>query len=250
MINYMNSIDTDTGIGSILSNFDTAYIVNAIRDSLNMRFRPYAQAMPNYIDILNRQFNSIIQAGPDYKDKIEETRTATYIEIIKTICEFYNLEFTMPFEEIQPLNLYGITRTLYDIFVSRFTFFMIKFFTEYIEDNYDSIYAYLVNDENVKRIKEKDTLPNYHDPKFQLIHANLNRVILNMAAYDISLDDLLHTFLDDTTATGLSNVLEDKGDIYKYFYASYLSDDNYMADLLTCIKLTLQSKTQEAYKFL
>ena len=45
----------------------------------------------------------------------------------------------------------------------------------------------------------------------------------------------------------LGMILSDKGDIYKNYYASYLQDQRYMAELLTCIKLKLQSKTQEAY---
>ena len=74
MNNYTGSIDTDMAIGSILSNFDTSWVMNTIHDSLNMKFRPFGEPMPNFVDILNRQFDSVIDAGPDYKEKINETK--------------------------------------------------------------------------------------------------------------------------------------------------------------------------------
>ena len=53
MNNYVSSIDTDIGIGSILSNFETAWVMNTVRESLDIRFRPYEGPMPNFVDILN-----------------------------------------------------------------------------------------------------------------------------------------------------------------------------------------------------
>lgn len=248
MNNYVSSIDTDIGIGSILSNFETAWVIDSVRESLNMRFRPYQGPMPNFVDILNRQFEVLLSSAPDYRDQVLQTRDQSFIEIIDTICGYYNLEFSGNYDEIQPTELYGISTTIYDIFVSRFTMYMIDFYTNYVMNNIDSIYAYLVNDENVRKPKEKEMpVKSYIDPKFMLIHANLNLVILNTAAYDISLENLLSFFVDQNTATRLCTLFSDKGDIYKNYYAVYLKDERYMAQLLTAIKLNLQSKTQEAY---
>ena len=245
---YTRSLDTDMAIGSILSNFESTWIMHTIQDSLNMRFRPYGEPMPNFVDILDRQFRSILDAGPDYKDQICQTRDDTYIEIINTICGYYNLEFTQSFEELSPIELYGITRTLYDIFISRFSDYIVDFYIQFIMNNIDSIYAYLAADETIKKPREKDMMAkSYISSKFQLIHANLNKVIMNMGSYDIPLESLLLSFTDPVTAARLSSILSDKGDIYKNYYAIYLTDQRYMAELLTCIKLKLQSKTQEAY---
>ena len=38
MNGYMGSIDTDAGIGTILSHFDSEYVNHIIEDSLNMKF--------------------------------------------------------------------------------------------------------------------------------------------------------------------------------------------------------------------
>ena len=248
MNNYTGSIDTDMAIGSILSNFDTSWVMNTIHDSLNMKFRPFGEPMPNFVDILNRQFDSVIDAGPDYKEKINETKIDTYKEIITAICDYYGLVFTEPFEEINPVELYGIAHTMYDIFISRFTDYMIHFFVTYITQNIDSIYSYLMNDDTVKKPRDKDIpVKSYINPKFHIIHANLNKIVMNMISYDIPLNTLLSYFVDQNTLYRLSMLLTDTGDIFKNHYAVYLQDQRYMADLLTSIKLKLQSNTQEAF---
>lgn len=248
MNNYVGSIDTDGAIGSILSNFDSSWIMHTISDSLNMKFRPFEEPMPNFVDILNRNFDMTNAAAPDYKEETERVRTESFKEIIETICNYYGLSFTESFDDIYPTELYGIAHTLYDIFISRFTDYTIDFFINYIINNSDSIYAYLLNDETVKKPKEKDIPPGtYIDPKFYLIHSNLNKIILNMASYDISLEVLLSYFVDPASAARLTQLLHDTGDIYKFHYVIYLQDQRYMAQLLTCIKLKLQSRTKEQF---
>ena len=249
MDNFVGSLDTDIAIGSILSNFETAWVMHSVQDSLNMRFRPFADPMPNFVDILNRQFNTIYTAADEaYRDQVVATRDTTFKEIISCICEYYNLNLVQNLDELASEELYGIAHMMYDIFVSRFTDYMINFFIGYIIQNYESIYAYLAADETIKKPREKDMpVKSYIDPKFYLIHCNLNKVILNMYSYDIPLDALFGFFVDPNTAMRLSQILSDRGDIYRNYYAIYLSDQRYMAELLTAIKLRLQTKTQEAY---
>ncbi len=247
MNNYTGSIDTDMAIGSILSNFESSWVIHTVQDSLNMRFRPFSEPMPNFVDITNRQFAAILDASPDYRDQVTFTRDETFREIVNTICEYYNLAF-LDLETIGSGELFGIAHTMYDIFIARFTDYMVDFYISYIINNMDSIYAYLVADETIKKLREKDMpVKSYIDPKFQLIHANLNKVILNTASYDIPLDTLLTFFVDPNSAVRLGMLLSDRGDIYKNYYAIYLQDQRYMAELLTCIKLKLQARTQEAY---
>ena len=144
MNNTIGSLDTDLAIGTILTNFESSWVINTVQDSLNMRFRPFdVEGMPNYPDILQRQFNTIVAAGPDYIEKTNEVRLSTYREIITTICEYYNLTFEIPFENFTADELYGITRTMYDIFVSRFTQYMVDFFINYIIRNKSEYYRLL-----------------------------------------------------------------------------------------------------------
>lgn len=245
----MASIETDRGIGVILSNFESDYITHVMEDSLNIenRFRPFANPMPNFVDILQRNFLATLAEAPDYRDKINDVVASTYQEIILMICKYYNLKFCMPFEMIDdPAELYGVTRSLYEVFVANFTNYMVDFFTNYIIKNADQIANYLANGDY---IKPKETglydRKRYVDPKFILIHANINAVIQNMASYDISLYDMLNYFFDPATASRISSMLTDIGDIYKTYYASCIIDPRYSAGIITNVKLKLQSLTYE-----
>ena len=129
---------------------------------------------------------------------------------------------------------------------------MIDFFVSYIVNNADSIASYLKTDDTV--IKPKDTSiyssRNYIDPKFILIHCNVNKVIYDIAGHDISLQALLNYFVEPNISSRLNDLLADNGDIYKYHYTCYITDQRYSASLLTNIKLKLQSRTQEAFNIL
>ena len=237
-------IDTDQGLATILGNFSSDYILHVVTDSLQMKFRPFSDEMPNMCDILERQFAAVYANAPDYQDQISYTRNETYQEIIKIICNYYNLEFTQPFEDIAPNELYGIARTMYDIFISRFTMYCIHFFTRYIIDNKESIYNMINNDPEALRPKEQ-TKKFIDDSMMILIHANINNIIMQMPAFDISLENLLQYFCDPVTFTRLNELLADKGDIYKYHYASYIANPKTTAEMITSIKLDLQSETYE-----
>ena len=243
------SIDTDAGIGTILGHFSSDYILHVVEDSLNMKFRPFQDDMSNMVDVLERQFMAVYSNSPDYKEKGLFTRNETYAEIIRIICNYYNLTFTGDLDTMNDQEIYGMARTIYDIFIAKFTQSLIGFFTSYIMNNIDDIYSYLVSDP--KYIKPKDSgayaAKNYIDPKYITIHANINSVIYNMASYDIPLQMLLDYSCDPSIAATLGDMLVDNGDIYKNKYASYIKDPAYSASLLTAIKLALQSRTQEIY---
>lgn len=241
-----NTIDTDAGIGTILSHFSSEYVNHVVQDSLSMRFRPFIQyPMPNMVDVLERQFFVIGEHTKDYKENVSDVRVETFEEIIQIICKYYNLEFTGDFDSMSPEDVHGVARAMYDIFISQFTDYMISFFVSFIINNADDIVSYLKNDPSAVKPKENGlyTSANYIDSKFILIHANINQVIYNMAAYDIPLQTLLNYF-DPLLATSLGSLLADRGDIYKNYYASYILDSRYSASVLTEIKLRLQAETK------
>lgn len=240
-------LDTDQGLATILSNFSSDYILHVVEDSLNIKFRPFSDEMPNMCDILERQFAAVYANAPDYTDQISFTRNETYQEIIKIICNYYNLEFTGIFEEIDPNELYGIARTMYDIFISNFTTYCIGFFTKYILDNKESIYNMINNDPNIIRVKDntKTTNKQLDDNELLLINMNVNSIVTNMPAFDIPFEQLLGYFCDPVIYNRLIQLLIDKGDIYKNYYASYIINPKTTAEMITCIKLSLQSMIYE-----
>jgi hypothetical protein len=242
----MNSynIDTDAGIGTILSNLDSDYIIHIINDSLSKKFRPFDEPMPNMVDVLEREFIGILNNAPDYTEKIKDVRRETYIEIITTIIEYYGLTLNIDLLSTDEENIHTIAKLLYDVFVSRFTDNMINFFTSYIIDNADTIYNYLKSMDNINRPRDNGAYArnNFLDEKFVLIHANANMVIYNIAGYDINLSTLLNYFFNPQIAEYLNSILEDTNDIYKYHYGFYIKSNN-GPEVITRIKLELQSRT-------
>ena len=107
------TIDTDAGIGSVLSNFDSEYIMHVIDDSLANKFRPFDGPMPNMVDVLERQFKLVLDNAPDYKENVLSTRAETYIEIISRIADFYQLNITVDLTEMDPENLHTIAKFMY-----------------------------------------------------------------------------------------------------------------------------------------
>lgn len=247
MDNNFNLINTDKGLATILSNFESDYIVHVMYDSLNMRFRPFeATPMPNIVDIYQRNFIDILNNSSDsYKEKIEEVQHDTFEEIINIICNFYNISCTVDLSEFDGVRIYSIARVLYDIFVCRFSENFISFIIRYIITNSDSIYRYLEKSEDSIKPKEvgQFSSDNYIDKKFILIHANIHTIVYNMISYDITLDDMLRYFLDPNIYNEFSNMFVDNENIYKNHFAIYISDPVYQAGIITNVKLRLQSET-------
>jgi hypothetical protein len=244
-----NSIDTDYGIGVILSRFNSNYIEHVVQQSLARRFNPFGEPMPNIVDVLHRNFDSVKAESPDYIEKVNDVELQTYIEIIETVCNFYNLEFdadalitTNGFQTI----VGSYARIIYEIFVSQFSIYFNNFLVSYIVRNSDGIYEYLVNDPNTKKVKDAGSgsaMRTFIDPKYALIHANLNQVIINISAYDITLNDLLTYFVGPEEASNLAMYITDKGDIFKNYYASLILSPDTMSGVLTNVKLSLQHQT-------
>lgn len=240
----MSAIDTDAALASILSNFDSEYINDIVSDSINRKFNPFGSDMPNIVDILDRQFKAVLANSPDYKDEITECKIKTYFEILQIICNYYNLSINFDPYSIDEIELYGITRSMYEVLVSSFTNTIINFFVSYIMQNVDSIVAYINQDPNAKKPKDNQIDPSmFIDSKFILIHANMNYIIYNMASYDIPIDQMFRYIFDQNTSDRLNNLFSDLGDFYKNHFASYIMDPKSTAGLLTNIKLTLQSTT-------
>lgn len=241
-----NVLDTDAAVGIILSNFSSEYIEHVMIDSLELenRFRPFAGPLPNFVDILQRQLTTVLNNAPDYRDQVLEVTIETYKEVILHICNKYNLQFCKPFEEIELTELYGIARTLYDIFVSNYTTHFIDFVSSYIINNADFIISSLQNDPNAIKPKEVGVYDKerFVDPKYILLQANIITVINNMASYDIPLDTMLSYFLQPSMASYLSSILTDVGDIFKNHYAICILDNRYKSGLMTNVQLNLQSR--------
>ncbi len=235
------NIKTDVMLTSVLSNFESPFIIHMVQDSINMRFRPYNTALPSLNSIENN-FATLLSGVESSEDitHINDVRISTYKEIIKTICDNFNISCNIS----EDTDVYSAAYWMYQFFVSDFTNRLFDFFVNYIVAEKTNLYNFLnLNDTR----KDKDASTNYSkklctDTKLCLIHANIVNVLDSMVNFDINFDTLLrYSLMNESKEVTefLSNIIVDNGNVYKSFFASLLLS-NFRADIITNVKLRLQ----------
>ena len=231
----LTNVNTDNMLSAILGNFDTNYIVDIVRDSINMRFRPFNTGMPGVI-AFEQNFNQIINNLEDYsqKQRTMEVRERTYQEIINVICQYYNLTYN-PDDNI---NTYSVAYYLYDLLVSNFSATIINFFTNYIVRNQDALFEQLAATKESLNNYSKKIYSNSH---LSFIHSNLSKVMDNIGDLDITMSDLIRYGSDDQTSQSLlgSTIIENNN-IFRDHFVSFLKNYSSRSELITCVKLALQ----------
>lgn len=232
------NINIDNAVASILSNFDTDYIINVVEDSLEMKFRPYSQPMPNIVYSYEQYFRQYLDAFESNVDEIRTVRERTYLEIIEIICKHYSIQFVAIDQDYYTTAYY-----LYEVFVSRFTNNLIKFYTNYIIKEKDFIYDNF-NLGDTKKNKDSAVLYSkkiFSDTKLALIHANIDEVIDRIQGFDISLPVFYDMNYEDKSIVAyLMSVTRDIGDLYNTHLVKYAIDPHTRPDLITSIKLYFQ----------
>ena len=233
-------IRSDNALATILANFDSNYIINMVKDSIQMRFRPYETALPSLFSI-ETSFQAVINNSDSSNiESIMKVREQTYIEIINEVCEYYGLEFNRDFNA----DIYSSAFWIYDFFVSNFTNYLFSFLQNYIYTNKTSLYRYMGLDSK----KDKDSSSIYAkkiiaDPQLALLHANLGSVLDNIFVFDITFEELVNYSFGnekEDIKQFLLNIVKDiNGTIFKEKYAP-LYYTPYRTDIITNIKLKIQ----------
>ena len=238
----ISNINADKALTSILSNFDSNYILHIVTDSLEMKFRPYSNSLPGIYSIEGKFINLLENVeDPSSREKILEVREQTYLEIIDIICNYYNIQFR-PAED---LDIYSAVFWIYNFFVSDFTNTLINFYVNYIIKEKDGIYSYL-NLDSCKKDKDSATIYSKKvcpDEKISIIHANIESVLDNISGFDIGFQNLVTYSLGNQQQliSFLLSSVVDINDVFKYHFASLLQSQ-YRADVITCVKLALQQR--------
>lgn len=244
-----NNINVDNAVSSLLSHFDSNYIMHIVDDSLGMRFRPFQAPMPNIVISYENTFKNMINELPGYTNNFLEARETTYKEIINYICNFYNLEFS---ESSDTLDYFTITNLLYSIFVSNFEYNLVSFFINFIIREKKNIYDFLIANEKNLPIKNSSASYNkkiYKNGKMAIIQSNIPIVLDTIIGGDISLEMLLNLIIEDKNVVQyILSCISDKGDIFKNYFATFLIDPNTKPALITEIKLRLHDISTDADK--
>lgn len=240
-------INSERSVATIISKFSTDFIMDVIQDSLKLKFRPFNVGSANLVVVINQDINLAILENPAYRDNFNKLKFDTYNEIIGIICKYYNLIIAEDLSTYTLDQIFSLAFMLYDIFITNFTPRMINFFVQYIINNSDDIYNSIQNVDEIRKNKETVSYGKkmFTDPKLVVIHSDLNAVLSNVVAHDISFEKLMHFLTDTHTADYICSILQDAGDIYKYHYASYITNEVTRPDLFTAIKFEMQNRVSD-----
>lgn len=230
-------LNTDYEISTILGNFSEEYISNTIKSTIDYKFRPFGLRSPDYPTILKNQFQNIYAHSTGYDDIIRDKEYETYHNIIATIIEYYNLTVV---DEIPDEQLYPVTFYLYQILVSEFTDRMINMITNYIIQNSLSIVTQLP-----KAIQTKTNYSSklYTNPNYITIYDNMTDVLDIVAGLDIDMPTLFTLLSDELVSNLICTYIQDRGDIYKNYFASYIANQITSTDVLSAVRLNFTNKT-------
>lgn len=237
----VTNVNIDNQLAGILSQFEDDYIMDVISDALENRFRLYDLPAPNIVAAYEMQFKTLTDGFSSYTEEIMETRNRVYYNIIYKICDYYGITFNNTSET----DIYSAAYWLYDFLVSNFTKHLIDFYVTFIITERDSIdSAFGIS--GLRR--ENDVVYSYSkrlfaDPKLAAIHANLEYVISQMSETDVDLWRIL-TYAysyNNSISSYIYGLIADNGNFFKTQYESYVINSKMSADILTYIKMNLQS---------
>ena len=248
MINSNNSeysIASDYELSAILSHFSNDYIYNTITQSINNKIRPYSMSMPNIVISYEQYFKNATEVYPGAKDIIWQARNDVYAQIIKLLCNSYQLSF----DDKEIHDLYSSAVYLYDFLVSNFQKYLVEFFTNYILKEKNGIYD-ILNMGALKRNKESSTMYSkkiYKNTRLGIICANLDMVIDNINVFDIGFDTYVNIVYDDNKliAKHINMVVNPVNDFFKTYISSQFAT-NMRPVLITSIRLRLQELASDS----
>ena len=242
MINSTNSeyaISHESELAYILSKFNNDFIYNTLNESLTNKLRVNGFSLPNMVVAFEMNFENVKQNYPDCNDEIVEVRNTTYENIIQLLCDAYQLSINT-----DEVDLYNISKVMYEILVSAFQQSVISFFINFIYNEKDSIYS-MLNLTTKKRNKDTSTLyarKAFIDPKIGIISANLEFVIDSICtSFDISFDTYIkYVYIDNPDKYNLLiNSLSPVNDFFRTYIGSVFKSE-FGPILISSVRLLLQ----------
>ena len=241
--NQLFNIINENQLTSILSHYNTEFVLTIVDNALTSRFNTNAiLSSPNVVAAWEQNFKQLLvdfEDSADSKTSIMQVREDTYKEIITRICKEFHLNFTID----DDVDWYSAAYYLYDFFVSNFNVNLINFFANYIYKERIGIYENM-NLATFRKNKDSSTIYGkkiYKDIKLATINANIDYVVTNLCGIDISLADIMNTiYAQKELVAYLCTLISEQDDFFKNFYA-YMMNTPIKPILLTEIRFGIQA---------
>lgn len=241
--NQAYNIRAEGQLASILSSFDTDYVIGIMEDILANQlndFNPVPKA--NIINSFEDNFKAILNDYPEDKPNILDIRELTYSLILSKIAKAFNFEF----RDTDQMDLYSIAKLLYDFFVSNYNGYLINFMADYIIREQDTLYKVL-NMEQFKKDKDVTTIYNkklFDSVQMAIISSHLDYVVKYMMDMDFTMEQVLTVTYRNNPyhiAAFMQHVFP-KMDFYKDYYCRLISIPNIYPIIVTYLKIDLQRR--------
>ena len=211
------NVEGENACASLLAQFNSNYIYDLCTYALSVKDSPSIVRPPNIVQSSEITFNELKQMYPSDVANINEVRDQTYIEIIRLLCNSYQLDFIDQGEQTH----FPLAHFLYYFLACGYSNCLTQFFTNYIYHNRNDIYDQL-NIGDYKKNKDSSTLYNRKvykkDIKLGLIIANMDTVIKNMTTMDITLADILKYVMQDQNINNLVLAsVQEKREFFKFY---------------------------------
>lgn len=233
-------INNEYNISEILAHFDSNYIFHTLEDKLEHIDYTSSIIEPNFVGAFESNFKLMEEEYPGDSQNIRTTRDDVYREIIRILCQKFNLEFNNVDDTI---DVYTAAYYLYDFLVCNRNTIMVNFFTAFIINNKDNLYNAL-GIEDIRKNKDSSSIYGkrvYTDMKYAIISANIMKVIKYINNLDIGLVDIFKSvYVDYSIVTFMDNAIADRGNFFKDYYCSAINNPELAPIIITNIRLSLQ----------
>lgn len=235
------NIVSSNEVASIICRFTPEMITDLVQNNLSSKYRSYTQELANIVASIETNYRMAREGLPEYSAEISSQRYNTYTQIIQQVCQAHQLQFTGINNENIYQDIYSAAYTIYDFLVSRYTLYLVNFFTNYINREKNMLYETL---ELASKRKEASPyskkIYKSSNSKLAIIHANLEYVIQAICSYDIDFEtyvDLAY-IPDRVRSRYLLTLVVDNGDFFKRYCVPYIMEN--FGPITTQIKFSLQ----------
>lgn len=248
MNNKEYEFGSDSNLASILAQFDTEYIMHVISDTLEIMFNNFdTLPKPNAVSSYKLYFNELYDQYPQNKEEIMVVEYDTYRDTIDIISKKYGFIFT----EVEDLDMYTMAFYVYDFFVSKFNYYLINFYSRYLNEQKESI-ASNMNLEELKQNKDMSTVYGYQifgeDNPLWIITANLPQVLTSISTIEIP-DDIVYRYAygdNDMIISLFTNHITPGSTLFN-IYNRILFNPILSATVMTQIRLKIQQDYAEVF---
>lgn len=242
-------VQANNQLSSILGFFDTDNILGIAEDVINQMFTRFDLASrPNMVNSIETNFKTLEATYSEKWDDFErnnfyDTKINLYTSIIKMIANKYNITLNQ-IESINRNTLYSLAYYMYDFFVSRFDYYLVTFFTRFLQDEKEDLYNSF-NLDSVKKNKDTSTIYGKmifeQDEKLSIISANIPVIIPSLSYLDISDQKILeYIYPNNPDVVNLFTTYLIPQIGYFNIFTSLLNNEQLKTDIMIQVRLKLQ----------